>query len=101
MKTQFTSSSDMMARVHINNFCNFWVFLQGNEHACWFLVDGEGRNHGPHSILELYNWQQHGYVSDAALVSCYEYRLVKIFEILWLVKYHAITITMYAIFLVV
>ncbi|KAG7536822.1 GYF domain [Arabidopsis suecica] len=40
----------------------------GNEHACWFLVDGEGRNHGPHSILELYNWQQHGYVSDAALI---------------------------------
>ncbi|XP_020869451.1 histone-lysine N-methyltransferase ATXR7 isoform X2 [Arabidopsis lyrata subsp. lyrata] len=40
----------------------------GNEHACWFLVDGEGRNHGPHSILELHNWQQHGYVSDAALI---------------------------------
>ncbi|XP_019088588.1 PREDICTED: histone-lysine N-methyltransferase ATXR7-like isoform X3 [Camelina sativa] len=40
----------------------------GNEHACWFLVDDQGRNHGPHSILELYNWQQHGYVSDAALI---------------------------------
>ncbi|VVB07634.1 unnamed protein product [Arabis nemorensis] len=40
----------------------------GNEHACWFLVDNEGRNHGPHSVLELYNWQQYGYVSDAAQI---------------------------------
>ncbi|CAL9242401.1 unnamed protein product [Arabidopsis halleri] len=40
----------------------------GNEHACWFLVDAEGRNHGPHSILELYSWQQHGYISDSALI---------------------------------
>ncbi|XP_023636689.1 histone-lysine N-methyltransferase ATXR7 isoform X3 [Capsella rubella] len=40
----------------------------GNEHACWFLVDDQARNHGPHSILELYNWQQNGYVSDAALI---------------------------------
>ncbi|KAL1220067.1 Histone-lysine N-methyltransferase ATXR7 [Cardamine amara subsp. amara] len=40
----------------------------GSEHACWFLVDDEGRSHGPHSLSELYNWQQHGYVSGAALI---------------------------------
>lgn len=80
MKTQFTSSSDLMARVHINVSLIVGYFCQGNEHACWFLVDNEGRNHGPHSILELYNWHQHGYVSDAALVSCKIYNFKRIFE---------------------
>ncbi|CAN8277015.1 unnamed protein product [Cochlearia groenlandica] len=40
----------------------------GNEHACWFIVDGEGTKHGPHSVMELYNWKQCGYVSDTTLV---------------------------------
>lgn len=47
----------------------------GSEHACWFLVDAEGRNHGPHSLSELYNWQQRGHVSDAALIRDVENKL--------------------------
>ncbi|XP_024013142.1 histone-lysine N-methyltransferase ATXR7 isoform X2 [Eutrema salsugineum] len=51
------------------------ILSLGSEHACWFLVGSEGRNRGPHSILELYNWQQHGYVSDAALLRDSENKL--------------------------
>ncbi|CAH2079471.1 unnamed protein product [Thlaspi arvense] len=47
----------------------------GSEHACWFLVDVEGRNHGPHSLSELYNWQQHGYISDATPIRDSENKL--------------------------
>ncbi|KAJ0252504.1 Histone-lysine N-methyltransferase ATXR7 [Hirschfeldia incana] len=47
----------------------------GSEHACWFVVDAEGRDHGPHSLLELCNWQQGGYVSDAALIRHVENKL--------------------------
>jgi hypothetical protein len=71
MPPQTSSNGSVLDQLTLNheesNMLASFLSL-GNEHACWFLVDGEGRNHGPHSILELFSWQQHGYVSDAALI---------------------------------
>ncbi|KAG2302425.1 hypothetical protein Bca4012_060730 [Brassica carinata] len=63
----------MLSQEEVNLLASF--ISLGSEHACWFLVDAEGRNHGPHSLLELYNWQQHGHVSDAALIRDFENKL--------------------------
>ncbi|CAA7041714.1 unnamed protein product [Microthlaspi erraticum] len=58
--------SDQLNQEEANLVASFLSL--GSEHACWSLVDTEGRSHGSHSILELYNWLQHGYVTDAALI---------------------------------
>ncbi|CAN6857951.1 unnamed protein product [Brassica oleracea] len=63
----------MLNQEEVNLLASF--ISLGSEHACWFLVDAEGRNHGPYSLLELYNWQQHGHVSDAAMIRDVENKL--------------------------
>ncbi|KAH0909950.1 hypothetical protein HID58_033271 [Brassica napus] len=52
----------MLNQEEVNLLASF--ISLGSEHACWFLVDAEGRNHGPYSLLELWNWQQHGHIRD-------------------------------------
>ncbi|WZZ13719.1 hypothetical protein YC2023_106808 [Brassica napus] len=63
----------MLNQEEVNLLASF--ISLGSEHACWFLVDAEGRNHGPYTLLELWNWQQHGHVSDAALIRDVENKL--------------------------
>ncbi|KAF8085732.1 hypothetical protein N665_0649s0008 [Sinapis alba] len=70
---QPSSNGSLLDQQEVNLLASF--ISLGSEHACWFLVDAEGRNHGPHSLLELYNWQQNGFVSDTALIRDFENKL--------------------------
>ncbi|CAH8360812.1 unnamed protein product [Eruca vesicaria subsp. sativa] len=75
---QPSSSGSLLDQQMLNQEeVNLWAsFISlGSEHAGWFVVDAEGRNHGPHSLLELYNWLQSGYVSDAAMIRDVENKL--------------------------
>ncbi|XP_010523275.1 PREDICTED: histone-lysine N-methyltransferase ATXR7 isoform X2 [Tarenaya hassleriana] len=40
----------------------------GHEHACWYIVDNEGKDHGPHSLSELYSWRHYGYLHDSVMI---------------------------------
>ncbi|XP_022155895.1 histone-lysine N-methyltransferase ATXR7 isoform X2 [Momordica charantia] len=38
------------------------------EGTCWLYEDQTGRKHGPHSLVELYSWHQHGYLKDSVMI---------------------------------
>lgn len=51
-------------------FSKLFCFFQSVEGTCWLYEDQTGRKHGPHSLVELYSWHQHGYLKDSVMVIC-------------------------------
>ncbi|XP_057969195.1 histone-lysine N-methyltransferase ATXR7 [Malania oleifera] len=39
-----------------------------NEESCWLFVDDDGKTHGPHSLMELCFWHQHGHLRDSLMI---------------------------------
>ncbi|CAN1781580.1 Histone-lysine N-methyltransferase ATXR7 [Linum perenne] len=39
-----------------------------DDDSCWLFEDGEGRKHGPYSLMELYSWLYYGYLRDTSLI---------------------------------